>query len=40
MGAEHDSYDPEWGTAVAKWTTISTVLLAAGFAAAVFFFIF
>ena len=40
MGADNESYDPEWGTAVARWTTISTVLLAAGFAAAVFFFIF
>jgi hypothetical protein len=40
MGSEHETYDPEWGTVVARWTTILTVLLAAAFAAAVFFFIF
>jgi len=40
MGAEQESYDPEWGTAVARWTTILAVVLTVLFAAAVFFFIF
>ena len=40
MGAEKETDDPEWGTAVAKWTMVLAVGLTVAFAAAVFFFIF
>ena len=39
MAGYDDPHDDEWGTTVAKWTTICTVVLAVLYVGAVFLFI-
>ncbi len=39
MADHHDEHDDDWGTTVAKWTTICTVVLAVLYVGSVFLFI-
>lgn len=39
MAGYHDERDDEWGTTVAKWTMILTVVLAVLYVGSVFLFI-